>query len=138
MPERVPRARDAVMNRYTHRALCLMALLLPACAAPATQPSARDPNPKPETAPDRGRVVKSLDACERDSDCLVGTPGNCCIQACPDEVTPWSVRAWKQREDRCAIIDCEIVERDACPPHDTPLPRPDAACVEGVCALVYR
>ena len=119
-------------------AVTALALALAACAAPVTQSPPPNPGAEPDTAPRSGQIVKSLDACERDSDCLVGTPGNCCIQACADEVTPWSVRAWKQREDRCAIIDCQVVERDACPPRDTPMPRPDAACVEGVCALVFR
>lgn len=108
-----------------------------ACAAPSAAPDPRAPTASPPP-PVPANVVKSTYTCATDSDCVIGTPGNCCVQYCADERVPWSKSAWAAREAHCAVVDCDVVERNACPPRDTPGPAPDAACVEGVCSLVYR
>ena len=77
-------------------------------------------------------------ACVTDTDCLVGTQPGCCIQHCADETVAWNVSAWRAFQDQCAVVECDVVERVDCPPRDTPLPRPEAACVAGVCTLVRR
>ena len=71
--------------------------------------------------------------CTNDSECMVGTPRNCCASYCPHDVQAWSRRAWAEYQDECAVEECAVLEDAACRPD--PPPRVEARCVEARCVL---
>lgn len=71
--------------------------------------------------------------CTSDSECMVGTPRNCCASYCPHDVQAWSRRAWAAYQDECAVEECAVLEDAACRPD--PAPRVEARCVEARCVL---
>ena len=71
--------------------------------------------------------------CTSDSDCMVGTPRNCCASYCPHDVEAWSRSAWAAYQDECAVEECAVLEDAACRPE--PPPRVEARCVEARCVL---
>lgn len=71
--------------------------------------------------------------CTSHSECMVGTPRNCCASYCPHDVQAWSRRAWAEYQDECAVEECAVLEDAACRPE--PPPRVEARCVEARCVL---
>lgn len=94
-------------------------------------------------APDdvRGDVLDPADpslevdpqVCQVDSDCMVGTPRDCCTTFCPGYAVAWSHDAWAAYQEQCAVVECAIVETLACP--DEREPPPSARCVRERCVL---
>ena len=73
--------------------------------------------------------------CATDTDCMIGTPRDCCTGFCPEHRQAWSRAAWAAYQDDCAVTECASPERLACQPeHDTQRDAV-AVCVRERCVL---
>ena len=99
-----------------------------------------EPRDEPHEGPD---VVDPADpsleidpqVCEVDSDCMVGTPRDCCTGFCPEHAVAWSHNAWAEYQQVCAVVECTAPESLACLPESELGPAPTARCVHERCVL---
>lgn len=84
--------------------------------------------------PDDPSLEIDPQVCQVDSDCLVGTPRDCCTSFCPEHAVAWSHEAWLRYQEECAVEECAVVENLACQPDEGGPPR-TARCVAERCVL---
>jgi hypothetical protein len=92
-------------------------------------------HPSDVVDPDDPRLDVDPHLCQVDSDCLVGTPRDCCTNFCPDDAVAWSHAAWLRYQEECAVEECAVVETLACRPEALPGTPPTARCVQERCVL---
>ena len=85
--------------------------------------------------PDDPRLDADPQLCQLDSDCMVGTPRNCCVSFCGDDAVAWSHTEWQRYQEECAVEECASTESLACEPEAQPDTPPTARCLRERCVL---